>query len=295
MLAFAKNVEGRYVYVNEAYLTFCGLTREAVLGNTDYELFPPEIADVFVHNDRLVLQTGQTMDTEDLAPSGGEMRVGHCTKFALRDDTGSITGIGGIVVDITERHAARKALERSEARYRLLVEHTPDAYCVLAPKTGKFIDVNDNACALFKLSRERLLEMGPKELSPPTQADGRSTDDAVPEYIGEALAGRTPVFDWIHITGDGELFPWSYQAIANRYGAGKLERGVETVALASPEQAAELRMLLERLTPDEAKRLKIDKAMAGYDDPEDLPAEKAERALGFIRDYLRGTPAEEVA
>jgi hypothetical protein len=93
---------------------------------------------------------------------------------------------------------------------------------------------------------------------------------------------------------DGETFPWSYESIAARYGAEKLERGVESVTLASPEQAQELRTLLARLRPDEIKSLRVDKAMAGYDDPEDLPADKAERALEFIRVYLRG-PQQEVA
>lgn len=93
---------------------------------------------------------------------------------------------------------------------------------------------------------------------------------------------------------DGDTFPWTYRAIAERYGADKLERGVEVVALASPEQSAELRMLLSKLSPDEMKQLKIDKAMKEYDDPEDMPADKAERALEFIRTYLRG-PQQEVA
>ena len=93
---------------------------------------------------------------------------------------------------------------------------------------------------------------------------------------------------------DGETFPWSYKTISDRYGAEKLERGVETVELASAEQAAELRMLLSKLSPDEMKQLKVDKAIKGYDDPEDMPADKAERALDFIRTYLRG-PQQEVA
>src|SRR5688572_10468928 len=141
-LAFAKDVDGRYVYVNEAWITLLGFPREAVLGHTDHDLFPREIADSFVENDRRVLATGQLLDTEEVTPSQAGMRVGHATKFPLRDDAGGIIGVGAIVVDITERHAALKALERSEKRYRQLVEHSPDVYVVLDPKTGKFIDVN---------------------------------------------------------------------------------------------------------------------------------------------------------
>lgn len=207
VLAFAKDTGGRYLYVNDAWLKLTGYDGPSVLGRTDHELFPAELADGFVKNDQHVLETGQTIDIEEVGPNGEQRIVGHSTKFALRDADGHITGVGGIVVDITERHAAQKELERSEKRYRQLIEHSPDAYAVLDPTTGKFIDANDNACKLFKMPREQLLKVGPYEVSPPTQPDGRTTAEAAPKYIAQALAGETPVFEWIHRAGDGELLP----------------------------------------------------------------------------------------
>lgn len=207
VLAFVKDPAGRYLYVNDAWLKVADFDRASVLGRTDHELFRAELADVFVKNDRHVLETGQTIDVEEVGPGDQEPRIGHSTKFALRDAEGRITGVGGIIVDITERYAAQKELQRSETRYRQLIEHSPDAYAVLDPTTGKFVDANDNASKFFKIPREQLLTVGPEELSPPRQPDGRTTAEIAPKYIARALAGENPVFDWIHRAGDGELLP----------------------------------------------------------------------------------------
>jgi PAS domain S-box-containing protein len=208
VLAFAKDRDGRYLYVNRAWLELTGLTSEQVLGRTDHELFPEEFADGYVRNDRRVLETGETIDVEEIAEVEGKRSVvGYSTKFPLKEPDGTIYAVGGIVVDITERHAAQEALRRSEAGYRDLIEHSPDAYLMLDPRAGKFVELNENACRLFKYSKDELLKMGPADLSPPTQADGRSSSAAAMQYVGDALAGNTPVFDWIHQAGDGELLP----------------------------------------------------------------------------------------
>lgn len=137
VLAFVKDAQGRYLYVNDAWLAFTGLTNGAVLGRSDHDLFEREVADGFVVNDRRVLTTGETIDAEEMAPSvHGGVRVGHVTKFALRDTAGRIDGVGGIAVDITDRYVAQQALTRSEARYRALVEHSPEAVMVLDPHLG---------------------------------------------------------------------------------------------------------------------------------------------------------------
>jgi diguanylate cyclase (GGDEF)-like protein/PAS domain S-box-containing protein len=109
--------------------------------------------------------------------------------------------------DITERHLAEVSVRESEGRYRTLVEHAPEAIVVFDVDTGKFVDVNDNACRFFKMSRAALLGSGSDRISPPLQADGTPSFGVARGYIDSALAGAVPVFEWVHCDSAGQNFP----------------------------------------------------------------------------------------
>jgi len=205
VVSFVKDREGRYLYVNEAWRSMLGREPSEVLGRRDDEIFPDELAQVYMKNDRRVLDAGEALEVEERAVVDGQSHVFLSTKFPI--ESGGQRVLGGFSIDVTERVAAQKALVRSEARYRELVEHSPIAYVVLDPKTGLYVEANANALRLFELSEEEILRVGPAELSPPVQADGRpSTEIGVPR-MHAALAGETPVFDWLHLTSRGELVP----------------------------------------------------------------------------------------
>src|SRR5213075_2111764 len=70
---------------------------------------------------------------------------------------------------VEERTAA---LATSEARFRALVEHAPEAIVVFDGDTGRFLFGNEHACALYGVPMERLTELTPAEVSPEIQADG---------------------------------------------------------------------------------------------------------------------------
>jgi PAS domain S-box-containing protein len=88
-------------------------------------------------------------------------------------------------------------------RYVALVEHAPDAIVVLDVATGRFLLVNPAAERLFGRPGEELLTVGPVELSPPVQPDGRSSAEAAAEHIARAVAGEQPTFEWTHRRADG--------------------------------------------------------------------------------------------
>ena len=90
------------------------------------------------------------------------------------------------------------ALRESEERYRVLVEHSPDAIVMLDMDVGRFVDCNAGAERLYGLSRAELLARGPVDLSPATQPDGRASAEAALDYIGRCLAGELPSFEWVH-------------------------------------------------------------------------------------------------
>jgi diguanylate cyclase (GGDEF)-like protein/PAS domain S-box-containing protein len=113
----------------------------------------------------------------------------------------------GLEREIEERRRVEEALRESEARYRVLVEHSPEAIVVLDADRGRLVDANENAVRLFGLERSALLEVGFVEMSPPTQPDGRPSAESVAEKLEEALKGGLPVFEWLHRNGAGQFIP----------------------------------------------------------------------------------------
>jgi PAS domain S-box-containing protein len=105
--------------------------------------------------------------------------------------------------DITEAKRNQYALAESEARYRTLVEYAPEAIVVFDVDSCTFVEVNQNALALFGLSREALLAASPMEVSPEFQPDGRRSFEAAWSHLNAALEGEVPCFEWVHRKSDG--------------------------------------------------------------------------------------------
>jgi PAS domain S-box-containing protein len=99
-----------------------------------------------------------------------------------------------------ERHVAERtaALTASEARFRALVEHAPEAIVVFDGDMGRIHFGNEHACRLYGVPMEKLAELTPADVSPEFQAGGRRSSELAREKMDEALNGGMPVFEWIH-------------------------------------------------------------------------------------------------
>jgi PAS domain S-box-containing protein len=116
-LAWIKDLQGCYVYVNEAAARAFGGTREAITGRTDADLFPPESALTFLENDRRALAGGTGIQViEFLRDPQGVLRHSIVSKFPIRDAEGRPRLLGGIAIDITDRVQAEEALRRADRR-----------------------------------------------------------------------------------------------------------------------------------------------------------------------------------
>lgn len=110
--------------------------------------------------------------------------------------------------DLERRIAERTAeLRESEARWRTLVDHAPEAIVVFDADDGRFLAANENALKLYGLDRKVLLQLTPADVSPPFQPDGRPSAQAAAERIAQVIAGEEPVFEWVHQKPDGRRVP----------------------------------------------------------------------------------------
>jgi PAS domain S-box-containing protein len=103
--------------------------------------------------------------------------------------------------------ASNQSLRESEQRYRTLVEHAPEAIVVLDLDVGRFADANQNAERLFGMSREELLRVGPVEVSPPFQPDGRPSSEAAKTELDRSLRHEVARFEWTHRNTTGKEIP----------------------------------------------------------------------------------------
>jgi PAS domain S-box-containing protein len=112
---FVKDLEGRYVLVNQAAAKFVGRTQAQVIGKNDLELYPEETARRFMQDDKMVLDEGKPMSFEGVASSSSGTQAYLVTKGVYRDKDGKLLGIYGISHDITELRAAQDSLEQTRA------------------------------------------------------------------------------------------------------------------------------------------------------------------------------------
>ncbi len=124
-LVFMKDLQGRYVDVNKQFERTFHLTRDDVIGKTDYDIFPSEYATAYHANDLQALRAGRSLQFEEVALHDDGLHTNIVWKFPLRRLDGTPYALCGIVTDITELKRAEDALRTVEARQRTLLKSTP--------------------------------------------------------------------------------------------------------------------------------------------------------------------------
>ena len=122
---YIKDLQGKYMFVNQRYEDIFSLKREQIVGNTDYELFSKEYADVYRANDMAVIEAGHAVESEEIAPLEDGDHFYVSVKFPLIGNDGKPYAVSGISTDITERKLIERELKNSEERYRTLVRNLP--------------------------------------------------------------------------------------------------------------------------------------------------------------------------
>ncbi|MBD2775322.1 EAL domain-containing protein [Iningainema tapete] len=109
-VAFMKDAEGRYVYINNTLEDNFNIKLANLLGKTDFYFLPEATAKQLRENDKNVLSTGKTVEFVETTPlPDGSLKYWLSFKFPFKDREGRQL-VGGMAVDITERITLEQAL-----------------------------------------------------------------------------------------------------------------------------------------------------------------------------------------
>ncbi len=125
---FRKDLEGRFIFANQRFCELVGRPLDQLLGKTNFDIHPPDLAEKYRRDDRQVIDTGAVFEDieEHLTMDGNDRRYLHTLKTAVRDAGGKVSGIQGISWDVTERKRAEAELRRSKERFELAVLGSQD-------------------------------------------------------------------------------------------------------------------------------------------------------------------------
>ena len=111
-----KDLQGRVTFGNRGYAEKMGRPLAQLLGKTDFELFPRELAEKYLRNDQEVIQSGKIFeDVEEHRSADGARSYVHVLKAPVHDSSGKVVGTQVIFWDVTARRIAEEAQIRTAA------------------------------------------------------------------------------------------------------------------------------------------------------------------------------------
>ena len=157
-LIFFKDVNSVYLGCNKAFEVYSDLPERELIGKTDLEIAPREVADFFRRMDREMLSSGKSSRNEEWIPfkeGGGGFFDTVKTPYCGPDD--ELLGLIGVSRDITERKRAEEKLRESEEKFRLAFQTSPDSISFNRLSDGKYLDINEGFVELSGYEREEVI------------------------------------------------------------------------------------------------------------------------------------------
>lgn len=173
---FVKDRLHRWVLLNDANCRFTGLPREALIGKSDYDIFPKEEADVFWEKDEQVFDSGEVnLNEESFTSADGVTHFIQTKKTPFVSADGSQMLVG-VIRDISERKQLEAAREAALAEAQRLADlrsefiahmshelRTPLngilGYAQMLERDGKLDDKQHTSMEVIRQSGEHLLAL----------------------------------------------------------------------------------------------------------------------------------------
>ncbi len=202
---FIKDLHGYYTYVNPAYEQMSHLTREELLGKSDYDILPNEFAQTCEASDQTVITEKRSILFEEEVPFDASKSTLLVTKFPLLNTVDQCYAICGIVLDISDRKRAELARIDSEAQLNRVISSAAASIICLRIYADQTWD-----CEYFSAGSEAIYGYSAEEFMavPSLWMSRIHPDDIVnvmQSILTQTLTGETSEHEFQFYHKDGSL------------------------------------------------------------------------------------------
>ena len=182
-----KDLNGNYILANPQFLELLNLPESAVIGKSDFNLFPQETAIALSNHDRQVIASQTSQQFEEILPLAAGIYAYIAIKTPLLDSEGKPYAVCSIASDITQQKQTEEALRKSATRERTTLK--------IVQKISKTLD------------RQEIFVLSTKELQEALQCDRvviySFNQDWSGQFVAESVQG-----DWRKLVKAGKQEVW---------------------------------------------------------------------------------------
>ena len=198
-VVYFKDNKGVNIVVNKAFEELVGIDQKDIIGKTDAELMPPDLAEHCRKSDEQAMKsdTGIRLEEQTIG-SNGKTIIFDTIKAPISDHHGNPLGLVGVSRDVTYIKKAEEALRESEERYKSLFKNNHSVMLLIDPKTADIVDVNPAAVSFYGWSYETMTRKKIFDIN-------MLTEEQVLQEIKKAKIEQRNLFYFRHCLASGEI------------------------------------------------------------------------------------------
>jgi PAS domain S-box-containing protein len=249
---YMKDNKGRKIIANKADIKNCGFGREEeIIGKTDFDMFPKEIAEKFWIDDLRVIEHGEVIINreEKLVNLSGDSKWLLTSKIPYRDAKGNIIGLVGLGHDITRK----KIAEEEMSKLSKTITQSPVSI-IITNTLGRIEYVNPKFTEVTGYTFEEVLGKNPNILK-----SGNQNDEFYRNLWDTILAGKDWDGEFLNKKKNGDLY-WENAKISPIIN----DEGAIINFVAIKEDITEKKRMLEELIEAKDKAEEGDKLKTSF-------------------------------
>src|SRR5579885_247588 len=206
-----KDRNSVYLSCNTSYASDLKIAPDEIVGKTDYDFYPRELAEKYRADDRMVMETGRISEFDEAYIQDGREMIIHTVKVPMRDEAGGVVGVLLIFWDVTESRRMEIMKERLSKDKLLLLDSAGEGIFGI-DFNGACTFINKAALKMlgYKYADEFLGKNAHEILHHSHPGGSPYSVEECPVYITLRSGQSTRVGDEVFWRSDGTSFPAEY-------------------------------------------------------------------------------------